>query len=413
VRPALRRLSTAVFVILLAAAGRADVVRILDAPREAMQARVDVIRQAKDKIGLLYFLARDDRITLGMLALLRDARRRGVSDVRVIVDGSFHRIPKAVLAHLGDEGVQVRVYHPLDLRHPSWLFRRMHEKVIVADGARYITGGRNLGESYFGLARKNFLDRDVYVEGASAADADQHFEALWSSKHVAELRVRVSAEEKRQAEQRLGDVIEEMKCSGLIELDTMRDWSAARSEIESVRFIHDHVGGAVLENLGSAKESIVIESPYFIPTKPIRDLLVEKLASGVRVVVLTNSLHSTDGLLPQAAYLKYRRQLARAGVDFREYKGPDTLHAKSIIVDGRVSMIGSYNIDPRSQFLNSEVMCVAEDEDFARELLESIDTHIANAWTVQYAAPAPRISRATSLRVWAVQLLLPLIEPQL
>src|SRR5688572_5894491 len=186
-----------VVFVAVATTAHADVVQILDDPREAMQARVDVIEQASDKIGLLYFLARNDRITLSVLALLRDAKRRGVSDVRVIVDGTFHRIPKAVLAHLRDEGVQVRVYHPLDLRHPSWILRRMHEKVIVADSARYITGGRNLGEAYFGLAKKkNYVDRDVYVDGASAADADRHFETLWSSKHVAELRVRVSEDRK-------------------------------------------------------------------------------------------------------------------------------------------------------------------------------------------------------------------------
>jgi putative cardiolipin synthase len=131
------------------------------------------------------------------------------------------------------------------------------------------------------------------------------------------------------------------------------------------------------------------------------------------VLVLTNSLRSTDGLLPQAAYLKYRRGLLRAGIDLREYKGPDTLHAKSIIVDGRVAMIGSYNIDPRSQYLNTEVMCVAADEEIARELRLSIDAHLENAWTIHRTARGPRVSRAMSLRLWGARLLLPLIEPQL
>src|SRR5690242_9965093 len=105
----------------------ADVVRILDDDAESMQARVDLIQQSQDEIALLYFLARNDRITLSVLALLRDAKRRGVGSVRVLVDGNFHRIPKAMLAHLRDEGVEIRVYHPLDIRHPSWLLRRMHE----------------------------------------------------------------------------------------------------------------------------------------------------------------------------------------------------------------------------------------------------------------------------------------------
>src|SRR5688572_2939116 len=407
-------------LVALAFTAQADVVRILDDPREAMQARVDVIEQASGKIELLYFLARNDRVTLSVLALLRDAKRRGVSDVRVIVDGTFHRIPKAVLAHLRDEGVRIRVYHPLDVRHPSWLLRRMHEKVLITDSARYITGGRNLGEAYFGLdEEENFVDRDVYVDGESALHADQHFESLWSSTHVADLRVRVSQKEKQRAAEHLGDMLAELARDHFIALDTNRDWSADRKDAGAVRFLHDplyggvRVGVRLAEILEAAEESIVIESPYFVPTKSLRTLLLKKRAEGVSVLVLTNSLRSTDGLLPQAAYLKYRRGLLRAGIDVREYKGPDTLHAKSIIVDGRVAMIGSYNIDPRSQYLNTEVMCVFADEEIARELQRSIDTHLENAWTIHRTSRGPRISRAMSLRLWGARLLLPLIEPQL
>jgi putative cardiolipin synthase len=340
----------------------------------------------------------------------------------VIVDGSFHRIPKAVLAHLRDEGVAIRVYHPLTPRHPSWILRRMHEKVIVVDDARYITGGRNLGEAYFGLAkRKNYIDRDVYVEGPSAVDADQHFETLWSSEHVAQLRVRVTSDEKADAARRLDDAPRALARAGFLEFETGRDWSAGARVVDSVRFLHDpldagdgpRVGERLHEILAGAKRLIVIESPYFVPSRSLRQLLLAKRAEGVDVVVLTNSLRSTDGLLPQAAYLKYRRGLARAGVQFREYKGPDPLHAKSIVVDGRISLIGSYNIDPRSRYLNTEVLCVAEDEEFARELHASIETHLEHAWTIASTAPGPRLSRAMSLRLWAARLLLPLIEPQL
>src|SRR5712691_2619809 len=125
----MRPMRFALFAFVLAASARADVFRLLDDPREAAQARVDIIQQAHHEIDALYFLARNDRITLTALALLRDARRRGVENVRLVVDANFQHIPKPVLAHLADEGVQVRVYHPLTLRHPSWLFHRMHEKV--------------------------------------------------------------------------------------------------------------------------------------------------------------------------------------------------------------------------------------------------------------------------------------------
>jgi len=421
----LKRFLLPIFLIALAAPASADVFRILDDPREAAQARVDIIQQAEHDVSALYFLARNDRITLGALTLLRDARRRGVR-VRLVVDANFQHIPKAMLAHLRDEGVEVRVYHPLSLRHPSWLFRRMHDKVIVVDGRRYITGGRNLAEAYFGLAKKNYIDRDVYVEGESGAVAQRHFERVWGSHHVAELDVHVSEAEEQLAAQKLDEAHDFAECLPFVQLDTDRDWSHGQKEVSAVKFLSDpiddgpRVATALAIIIERAKKSIVVESPYLVPSRQVRRLLRKKLKEGVSVLILTNSLRSTDGSFPHAGYVKYRRRLVRAGVDVREYKGPHMLHAKSAVIDGRIALIGSYNLDPRSQNLNTEIMCMVEDEQIAGELRDSIQLHIDNSWTI-YAdgsrdgAPGdPRVSHAKVIRAWLVQhLLLRLIERQL
>src|SRR6185436_9619363 len=195
------------------------------------------------------------------------------------------------------------------------------------------------------------------------------------------------------------------------------NWSEGRRDVGEVRFLYDpqradggpRVGVRLAEILEAAQKSIVIESPYLVPSKTLRDLLERKVAEGVAVTVLTNSLRSCDGVLPQAGYIKYRRRLVRAGIDVREYKGPDMLHAKSAVIDGRVVIVGSYNLDNRSQNLDTEVVCVAADEEVARELLASMDEHMKNAWTIR-GARLPRLS----LRVWAVRvLMIPLIEGQL
>lgn len=131
------------------------------------------------------------------------------------------------------------------------------------------------------------------------------------------------------------------------------------------------------------------ESPYLVPSKSLIDLLADKVRGGVSVLIVTNSLRSSDGVLAQAAYLRYRRRVARAGIDIREFKGPDSLHAKSMVIDDRIVLVGSYNVDPRSQNLNSEVMCMADDADTARALLDAIDVHIRNAWRVETDGSAP------------------------
>ncbi|HJT18264.1 MAG TPA: phospholipase D-like domain-containing protein, partial [Thermoanaerobaculia bacterium] len=312
-------------LLLIASVARADVFRILDDDRDAAQARLDVIFQAQSEIDAVCFLARGDRITLTTLALLRDAHRRGVGTVRLIIDANFLHVPKSVLAHLQDDGVQIRVYHPLTLRHPSWLFTHMHEKVMVVDGKRYIAGGRNLAGAYFGMAKTNYVDRDVYVDGPSAAEAQRHFENLWASPDVADLHVRVLDVEKHHAERDLDDLARGATF--------VQDWSAGQRDIPGVHFLHDpltnesgpRVGTQLAELLQGAKKSIVIESPYVVPSKSLLDLLIAKEREGVSVQIVTNSLRSADGVLAQAAYLRYRRRVARAGIDIREFKGPDSL----------------------------------------------------------------------------------------
>ena len=417
----------ALLSLLIVASANADVFRILDDPRDAAQSRVDLIQQARSEIDAVYFLARNDRITLTALALLRDARRRGVDNVRLIVDANSLHIPKAVLAHLREEGVQIRVYHPLTLRHPLWVFTRMHEKLVVVDGQRYITGGRNLAEAYFGMAKMNYVDRDVYVDGPSAAEADRHFENLWSSADVVDLHAHVSESELRRASKVLDDILSDLQCGdGFVSLNTGTDWSAGQRDVAAVHLLHDplatedgpRLGARLTDLIASAEKSIVIESPYVVPSKSLLDVLAAKAAAGVSVLIVTNSLRSADGVLAQAAYLKYRHRVARAGIDIREFKGPDSLHAKSIVIDGRIVLVGSYNVDPRSQNLNTEVMCMADDPETARDLLQSIDVHVRNAWRVDIDGRAPREvfpgERAKSFRAWFARvLLLPVIEGQL
>ena len=406
--------------LTLAATAHADVFRVLDDDRDAAQARVDLIQQAQKEIAAVYFLAHNDRITITALALLRDARRRGVGSVRLIVDANFQHIPRAVLAHLRDEGVEVRVYHAMTLRHPSWLFHRMHEKVVVVDGQRYIAGGRNLAEEYFGLRKRNFVDRDVYVDGPSAAQAQRHFEDLWASSDVSDLRVRVSGNDKVKASHLLDDAATGKALDGFIALNTGTNWSDGQRDAEAVRFIHDpigvegvHVAEQLEEVIAGAKREVVIESPYLVPSGSMLTLLEKKLTEGVRVRIVTNSLRSCDGALPFAGYIKYRRRMVRDGIDLREYRGPDTLHAKTLVIDGKTVLVGSYNIDPRSANLNTEVMCMAEDETIARQLLASIDKHIGNAWTVGAREHRPHAPRTWRLRAWAARLVLPLLEGQL
>ncbi len=132
----------------------------------------------------------------------------------------------------------------------------------------------------------------------------------------------------------------------------------------------------------SAKCEIIIESPYMVLSKNMREILLAARRRGVAVRILTNSAASTDEKLAQAAYENDKRELLRAGVELAEYPGPDHLHAKSAVVDGRFALIGSYNFDARSEFTNSEVAVLIDAPCLAAELTESILVDAERAFVI-------------------------------
>jgi phosphatidylserine/phosphatidylglycerophosphate/cardiolipin synthase-like enzyme len=149
IRP-LRLLLLALFVALPAFADRA---RLIETDREAAEARVEMVLEAREEILAESFIMGHDPLTLTGLALLRAAARRGI-DVKVIVDAQWNKIPAAVQDHLLAEGIEIREYHPFRLDRPQWITRRMHDKLLVIDGKALMAGGRNVESPYFGLGKQ-------------------------------------------------------------------------------------------------------------------------------------------------------------------------------------------------------------------------------------------------------------------
>jgi putative cardiolipin synthase len=170
-------------LICLAATGRGDVLRILNDHQAAAQARVDLIQQAQFQIDAAYFGVGNDHLACAFLALLRDASERGVK-VRLIIDALNNRIPVTLQAYLIKEGIEIREFHPVQICRPLEVNQRMHDKVLIADASQMIVGGRNLDSRNFGLAKRNYVDCDVYVRGEAALQANGYFQNLWCSNEV-------------------------------------------------------------------------------------------------------------------------------------------------------------------------------------------------------------------------------------
>ena len=417
-----------VFTICLLASARADKVRIIEDPREASQIRVDLIQQAKRSIDAQYYIVGDDYFTYAGLALLRDAARRGCN-VRIIIDGRSNKISPAVHAHLKQEKIAIKVYHPITLRKLSWVVRRMHDKGLDVDGKRMIRGGRNVEGDYFGYAKRNFVDRDVYVEGKAVADSDAYFDELWNSDEVVWVKTKDPTGARAQQGRAILDAArKKLRTNKAPRIDTGTDWSARAREVGRVQFFHDPVGKKGLEPgistslrevFRDSHHSILIETPYLIPTKELLAEIQQVKKQGVtRIEMITNSLSSNDSMLVQLGYETSKKKLLRLGVDLWEYKGPDTLHSKSAVLDDHIALIGSFNMDPRSQHLNTETAVAIDDAVTARQLSRYINAHKPNCTHItlkQLVAPneSKRLPFAKRLKVSVLKALLPLLRGQL
>src|SRR6185436_13660482 len=393
--PRLRRLGPLLLAVcLLPGLAGADEIRLLESEREAATARAEMVLEAREEILASYFIIGKDPFTLTALALLRDAARRGVR-VKLLVDDQWNKMPPAVQAHLLREGVEIRTYHPFRLGNLHWISHRMHDKLVVADGEVLLAGGRNIESPYFGLGpkqlgRRNYLDCDVQVRGSAAADARAYFLSLWDSHHVKKRRLQAPAAEVEEAARRLDGYQEWLD-------RRIREVRAAPGPpleepvaVESIRFLHDPVGrkspGGVAHELfsvmDSARESLIIESPYLVPSRNFQKVLERARERGVRVRILTNSLNATDNLWPQAGYVGHKQWLVRTGVELWEYRGPECLHAKTAVIDGERVVIGSYNLDSLSERLNSEIVLVIDSREAADTLRRTMDANLERAWRI-------------------------------
>lgn len=399
-----------------AAATRADTFRLLHSNYEALQARVDLIQLAQRQIDASYYWVDDDQVGALFLSLLRDAALRGVR-VRLLVDAAHNDIPPPVERCLVASGVQIREFHPHHRGHPLWRNRRMHDKTLIVDTTHLIVGSRNIRNCHFGVAKLNYVDRDVYLQGESVRQAQRYFNCVWSCDQVFPTEFEPSLVQRiRQRRPDPADASQEQTqrpggacgmpspccpelwlaagqgisiCGQPIELDRPQDWSAEANDAPCAWFVYDPCGikgqprgisDQMLRLIEGAHCSIVLETPYFVMSAAFKRALAAAVDRGVRVTLLTNSLASTDQMLVAAAFTNQKHWLLARGVRVWELAGPNHLHAKTAVIDGRIAYVGSYNFDPRSEYLNTETGVIVDDPAVAAVVSDSIGDHLRRSY---------------------------------
>ena len=406
--------------------------RLLAVGDDAFDARLALLRRAERSLDLQYYYIRRDETGRTFLRELRDAASRGVR-IRLLVDDFYATEVEDLLAGLAAyPNAEVRLFNPMPLRRGSPIFRlafssgdfqlynhRMHNKLFVADNAVAIYGGRNIANEYFMQHREaNFIDLDVISTGPVVTDLSASFDRYWNSELSWPVQALGKPADAAAARRHFDHAVDDARVTpnqadtdpfGQSTIETqlrqgrlMMSYATAQvysdpPEKASSRTLAMEPTQAVsglLAAIAGANQELVLVSPYFVPGAVGMPMVRSARENGIRIMLITNSLGSTDEPLAHNGYAAYREEMLRLGVELYEVSPVQTrrvrrfgdfgrsiprLHAKVAVVDRQRLLVGSANLDGRSAVGNTEIGVVIDSPALAEALAVRItDNRIAS-----------------------------------
>ncbi|GAB3276525.1 phospholipase D family protein [Parahaliea aestuarii] len=393
---------------------------------DAFVARMAVVAAAERSLDVQYYIWHNDTSGVLLVNELLKAADRGVR-VRLLLDDLDTAGKDAFLARFdAHPNIEVRLYNPFGYRGSRGigfagdlkrLNHRMHNKSLTADNQVTVVGGRNIGNEYFGaVAHTAFQDLDVMGVGPVVGKVSTMFDRYWNSDVVVPVAAfglddgssddtlpqARAALEQRAAEYMDSDYVRAIRADGALERLQLSKMTFLRGratllydspdKVTATEITADtHLAPQLAPLFTEARGEVVIVSPYFVPGEKLVDFFGDLADKGVRVRIITNSLAANDVGLVHAGYMRYREALIRRGVEMYEYK-PDpsqitrnkkwigsseaSLHAKTMGSGHQRVFVGSFNLDPRSIALNTEMGILIENETVATQLHDSFDTMV-------------------------------------
>lgn len=401
---------------------------ILSLGMDAFVARIALIDAAERSLDIQYYIWHNDMTGNLLVDRLLLAADRGVR-VRVLLDDMDTSGKDRGLMMLdAHPNIEIRLYNPFANRGSrvmdfttdlSRVNRRMHNKSLTADNQATIIGGRNIGNEYFGaVSHAEFSDLDVLAIGPVVKDVSTMFDSYWNSKWVVPVRAFESEQpitedalaqarikfSQSVAEAKGSPYVEALRKSGVLKRLQYRNmkfyWGRAvliydaPSKVDATKVSEEtHLAPKLSNYVKQATQEILIVSPYFVPGDRMVESLGELVKKGIRVRILTNSLAANDVGVVHAGYMRYRVGLLKRGIELYEFKATHekgeeqenkkwtgssnaSLHAKTLVLDRRVMFVGSFNLDPRSVALNTEMGVLFESPEVASMLGDGFDNNL-------------------------------------
>jgi cardiolipin synthase C len=414
--------------------------RLLIEGTEAFVARMQSARMAERSIDVQTYIWHADLTGKFLAWQLLDSADRGVK-VRALVDDMDARAKSGHLAALSSHpNIEVRVFNPFASRDGTLnlisegarnfkrINRRMHNKTWIADNRFAIVGGRNLGDEYFNASDEvNFVDLDFGMIGPVVRDASASFDRYWNSpsayplellhtgidpKALGKLRhylatQAIETSDSRYARALRDDAALQRLATGAVPMEWSANYQFIADDPLKItmqkRDVHRAAVSAVLlPTMQAAQSAVDLISPYFVPGDKGSTALVDSAHAGRQVRILTNSLAANDVAAVHGGYSRHRSKLLKGGVQLWELKpltgttansslfgsSGASLHTKALAVDQKTLFVGSYNVDPRSTWLNCEQGVLVENAVLAAQFRAIFDTQTAGAraWRVSLQA---------------------------
>lgn len=350
-------------------------IRCIDDNEEALLWRLRMIAGARDSVTLATFDMRPDDSGTAILAALHHAAEKGVK-VKILIDGIYQTLFlggndlfQALAQH---ENVEVRVYNPITPGNMLRLNYRMHDKYILVDDRMYLLGGRNTNDIFLGRKESGInIDRDILVydtslgEGESLQALQDYFLEIWEKSTVRKPGLRENGDCTEQYRQ-LRACFDASKES-YPDIEGFDRWEEETREVNKITLVHNGTQAGqktpqvlqAIEYLAMEGDDVVIQTPYVICSQYMYEAL-EQIAARAELKIILNAVEKGSNPWGCTDYLNNKKNILKTGADVYELMNEHAVHTKTILVDENISMVGSYNLDMRSTYLDTELMLVID-----------------------------------------------------
>jgi putative cardiolipin synthase len=421
--------------------------RVINVGADGFRARSQIIDAAQKTLDLQYYIFRGDETGRMLTEHLSQAADRGVH-VRILIDDGDTVSGDEQVLRLMSHGAELRIYNPAKYRGHVQVVRRlefvlnarrldyrMHNKLLVADNAVALIGGRNVGNQYFQIdPDSQFADDDVFAAGPIVPELSRTFDEFWNSPMAIPAEALGHPRESRARKAKPGGIdyaaviASDEPFAGIMSGKLPLSWAPAQLVYDSPdkkQVVSGSVPGALMvpeveKVIRAAQSEMLLVTPYLVPSADELQALQGLPQHGVRVRILSNSLESCPEISAQSGYDKYRVPLLESGVELYEVRallgstrgsgqsakisryGNYALHGKLYVFDRKKVLIGSMNFDQRSQRINTEIGLIIGSPDIAQQTALRFENMVKPENCYALALSSPGVAGKSRL-TWRTQ----------